>query len=160
VYLYDGWQNRKVHIRRSVVDQQIGELKTVGSKRPLPIAEQVVEALRSWRESASYSGDEQWVFASEYHVGKAPLWPNTVLVRHIKPAAERAGISKRVGWHTFRHTFATLLESSGAGLKTLQELMRHSTPNVSLGVYARAIDDNKRNAQEKVVEMFKLNATA
>jgi len=32
-----------------------------------------------------------------------------VLKRYLQPAAERAGIAKRVGWHTFRHTFSTLL---------------------------------------------------
>jgi integrase len=154
------FENRKVHIRRSVVDQQIGEPKTVGSKRPLPIPEQVVDALRSWRESAPYRKDEHWVFASDFHIGKTPLWPNTVLVRHIKPAAERAGITKSIGWHTFRRTFATLLESSGAGLKTLQELMRHSTPTVTLGIYAQAITEDKRTAQEKVTELFRLQATA
>jgi integrase len=152
--------HRKVRIVRSIVDQVEGEPKTVGSKRPLPIPEQVVASLQEWRKAAQYNGGNDWVFASNYHLGKTPLWPNTVLVRHIKPAAKRAGITKKIGWHTFRHTLATLLESSGAGLKTLQELMRHSTPTVTLGVYAQAVTSDKRLAQDKVIEMFKLGATA
>lgn len=152
--------DQKIRIIRSIVDQVEGEPKTLGSKRPLPIPEQVAASLIAWREKAEYKGDGDWVFASDYHLGKTPLWPNTVLVRHIKPASERAGITKNIGWHTFRRTFATLLESSGAGLKTLQELMRHSTPTVTLGIYAQAVTEDKRNAQDKVVELYKLPRTA
>jgi integrase len=152
--------NQKVRIVRSIVDQVEGEPKTLGSKRPLPIPEQVAASLIAWRKNAEYKGDSDWVFASDYHLGKAPLWPNTVLVRHIKSGARRAGITKNIGWHTFRRTFATLLESSGAGLKTLQELMRHSTPTVSLGLYAQAVTEDKRNAQDKVAELYKLPQTA
>ncbi|HEX3374540.1 MAG TPA: tyrosine-type recombinase/integrase [Edaphobacter sp.] len=154
------FEKRKVHIVRSIVDQVAGEPKTVGSKRPLPIPEQVAASLQEWRKAAEYNGDDDWVFASDHHLGKTPLWPNTVLVRHIKPAAERAEITKNIGWHTFRRTFATLLESSGAGLKTLQELMRHSTPTVTLGLYVQGVTQDKRNAQDKVTKLFKLPASA
>jgi integrase len=45
--------------------------------------------------------------------------------RHVLPAATRAGISKKIGWRSFRRTLATLLQSSGASVKTTQELIRH-----------------------------------
>jgi site-specific recombinase XerD len=58
-----------------------------------------------------------------------------VLKRHVLPAAERAGIVKHIGWHSFRRTLATLLQSSGASVKTTQELLWHSSPAMTLGIY-------------------------
>jgi hypothetical protein len=40
-------------------------------------------------------------------------------------------------------------------VKTTQTLMRHSNPNVTLGLYAQAIDTRKRRAQKKVVQMIR-----
>ena len=41
---------------------------------------------------------------------------------HIQPVVERLGITKRVSWHTFRRTFATLLKANGEDIKVVQEL--------------------------------------
>lgn len=43
------------------------------------------------------------------------------------PVARKLGINKRIGWHTFRHTYSTVLRSAGAELKIMQERLRHST---------------------------------
>jgi integrase len=79
---------------------------------------------------------------------------NALLVKHIQPAALMAGISKVIGWHTFRRSFATLLQSSGATVKTTQELMRHSTPVMTLGTYAQAVTSDKREAQDIIAAMI------
>jgi integrase len=146
--------NAKVRIVRSIVDQVAGEPKTAGSKRDLPLPLVVVEALEAWRLVTRYRGDNDWVFASDYHLGNKPFWPNTVLVRHVKPAAERAGITKQIGWHSFRRTLATLLDSSGASVKTTQELMRHASPVMTLGTYAQAVTADKRQAQDRISALF------
>jgi len=36
-------------------------------------------------------------------------------------------ISKRIGWHTFRHSYATLLKANDEGVKTEQESLRHAS---------------------------------
>jgi integrase len=77
-----------------------------------------------------------------------------VLKRHVLPAAERAGITKRLGWHSFRRTLATLLQSSGASVKTTQELLRHSSPVMTMGTYAKAVTADKRNAQDTIAALF------
>jgi hypothetical protein len=45
----------------------------------------------------------------------------------IQPAAQRAGIGKRIGWHTFRHSYSSLLVGIGENVKVVQELMRHAS---------------------------------
>jgi hypothetical protein len=48
-----------------------------------------------------------------------------------------------------------LLIGNEEDVKTTQTLMRHSNPNVTLALYAQAIDSRKRRAQNKVVEMIR-----
>ena len=77
-----------------------------------------------------------------------------MLTRQVRPAALDAGIIKTIGWHTFRRSFATLLQSSGATVKTTQELMRHSSPIMTFGTYAQAVTSDKREAQDRIAAMI------
>jgi site-specific recombinase XerD len=64
------------------------------------------------------------------------------------------GIHKKIGWHTFRHSFGTLLKANGEDVKTVQELLRHANSRITLDVYTQAVNSNKRAAQSKVVKMM------
>jgi integrase len=97
------------------------------------------------------------VFASLQKRGKGPYWGQQLLRHHIRPAAQRLGIAKRIGWHTFRRTYSTLLRATGAELKVMQELMRHSTIRVTLDTYTQAVTTEKRAAQTAVVSLFVTN---
>jgi integrase len=127
------FDNSVIHVRRSLVEQIAGEPKIAGSKRPLPMSAEIFKAQEQWPEFTPYAEPDHWVFASKASKGEQPYWANTLLARHIRPAALDAGITKTIGWHTFSRTFATLLHSSGASVKTTQELMRHATPVMTLG---------------------------
>jgi site-specific recombinase XerD len=76
------------------------------------------------------------------------------MMRHTKPVARKAGIKKNIGWHTFRHSFGTLLKANGEDVKTVQELLRHANSRITLDVYTQAVTSHKRAAQSKVVEMM------
>ncbi len=48
------------------------------------------------------------------------------LQKAVKTAVDKAGITKRVSCHTFRHSFATHLLENGVNIRVVQELMGHA----------------------------------
>jgi integrase len=148
-------ERSQLRIVRSVVNGIEGDVKTAGSKRLLPIDEDAAAALAAWRRKSRFSSDADWVFTSPTSLGRKPYAPKTQLDRHVIPAAQRAKITKTIGWHTFRRTYATLLQARGANMKVTQELMRHASPVMTMGTYAQAITEDKRAAQASVASLFK-----
>ncbi|MHB1744405.1 MAG: tyrosine-type recombinase/integrase, partial [Acidobacteriaceae bacterium] len=66
----------------------------------------------------------------------------------IRPALQRIGVTKQVGFHTFRHSLATLLGELEVNIKTTQELLRHANPNITMRIYQQAVSKQKRAAQK------------
>ena len=110
--------------------------------------------LLAWKRDRSYSQSDDWVFASPRTKGKNPYWPDVILSRIVRPVATRAGIQKHVGWHTFRHSFSTILIGNGKNVKVVQELMRHSNCRCTLEIYSQARIQAKRDAQHRVIQMI------
>jgi integrase len=61
--------------------------------------------------------------------------------RVLKPAGRRAGVPW-VGFHTFRHTCATMLFRSGANAVAVQKHMGHHSPAFTLSTYVHFLDDD------------------
>lgn len=59
--------------------------------------------------------------------------------------AKKAEIEKKIGWHTARHTFATLTLENGADFFTVSKLLGHTKTTVT-AVYTKATDKLKREA--------------
>jgi integrase len=144
-----------IDLKCAVVHRQLGEMKTEASQKPVPMGGALAAALQEWSTQSVYRLADDWVFASPKMHGKQPHWPETLLKCYVQPAAKRLGITKQIGWHSFRRTFATLLKGSGEDVKTVQELMRHANSKLTLDVYAQALTPAKRAAHLKVVEMIR-----
>jgi len=149
-----GFENLELNVTRSIWHQVIGDCKTEASAKPVPLDAYMAEDLRRWRRQSVYAQDDDYVFASETMKGKQPYWPDNLMKRHIRPVAKANRIHKRIGWHTFRHTFGTLLKANGEDVKTVQELLRHANSRITLEVYTQAVTSHKRAAQSKVVKMM------
>jgi len=94
--------------------------------------------------------DTDFIFAGP--TGK-PRWPGGLLTDHLKPAAAKAGIGN-IGWHTFRHTYSTLLHALGTTPAVQKELLRHADIQTTLNVYTQAISAEKREAASKVADVL------
>jgi len=66
---------------------------------------------------------------------------------------DAAGKYASVGWHTFRHTYRSWLDDTGAPVGVQQKLMRHAQVSTTMNVYGNALMGAKREANSKVVKM-------
>ena len=64
---------------------------------------------------------------------------------------EAAGKYDGIGWHTFRHTYRSWLDDTGAPMGVQQKLMRHAQISTTMNVYGNALMEAKREANTKVV---------
>ncbi len=144
----------EISLNRGVVHQVIGDLKTEASRKPLPLDPDLAQSLLAWRRMSPFDREHDWVFASPALRGKQPYWPENLLRRHIRPAAKRCGINTPIGWHTFRHSYATHLKANGEDVKVVQESLRHANSRITLDTYTQALTPAKREAQTKVVRMI------
>jgi integrase len=71
--------------------------------------------------------------------------------RCMRKRWEAAGKYDGIGWHTFRHTYRSWLDDTGAPVGVQQKLMRHSQISTTMNVYGNALMEAKREANTKVV---------
>lgn len=147
----------ELRLTRGIVRQHLGKMKTEESSKPVPMEAVLADVLTNWRGQCAYNQSEDYIFASVKKHGTQPLWPNSVMEKHILPAAIRAKVQKRLGWHTLRHTFGTLLNANGADMKTIQSLMRHANVSVTMDRYVQAVTPAKREAQRAIVGLLDPN---
>lgn len=81
---------------------------------------------------AGHSLEWQWLFSSPAlstdNLGNVTHHHRHIssVQRAVRNAVDAAGISKRAGCHTFRHTFATELLKQGNDIRTVQDLLGHA----------------------------------
>ena len=77
--------------------------------------------------------DSRWGPASRFHLHES------VVQRAVAQAARKAGVTKRVGCHTFRHSFATHLLEGEYDIRTVQELLGHKDVSTTM-VYTHVLN--------------------
>jgi len=146
------WDDLTLLVRRGIVDTVVSDVKTEYSRAGMPLDPALAEVLLNWQRTTEFNKPEDWIFASPFKASTMPWQPWRVQQRHIAPAAVRCGIG-HIGWHTFRHTFRSLLDETGAPLKVQQELMRHADIRTTMNIYGKAMEKSKREAHGKVVRL-------
>src|ERR1035437_6958940 len=136
---------------RAIVDAHIGALKTEASGKAVPMALELASALLDWRGTCPYNQDSDFVFGSPEMNGTQPYWPDSMLRKVIRPAAVRAGITKHIGWHSFRRSLATLLQANGVSVKATQDALRHASSRLTLELYAQSVPEDQRTAQAGIL---------
>lgn len=72
----------------------------------------------------------------------------------VKRWGKRAGISKRISFHTARHTFATLGLTHGVDIYTMSKLLGHRDLS-STQIYAKIVDEKKKKAVELIPTLIR-----
>lgn len=76
---------------------------------------------------------------------KYSAYENKYLYQWIKDA----GITKKITFHSFRHTFACLQLANGTDIYTLSKMLGHRELKTTQ-IYAKVIDQTKRTAADKI----------
>jgi integron integrase len=92
----------------------------------------------------------EWIWQFVFPSGNISKDPRSGVVRRhhlhesglqkaLKQAVRQAGIQKKVGCHTFRHSFATHLLQNGYDIRTVQELLGHKDVKTTM-IYTHVLN--------------------
>lgn len=152
---------RIVHVRRRFYDGRVGPPKSKYGRRRLRLPADLAKALWTYRGAA---GDTELVFVSlDGRRQDAPptrgarISPSNLMRRVLKPAAVEAGLGvwvpdpddgrklraeSWVGFHTFRHSCATILFRRGWNAVQVQRWLGHHKPSFTLDTYVHLLDED------------------
>jgi integrase len=124
----------EVCIRRALVKGHIGPPKTRRGRRDVHLSRPLAEKVRTHLEANPGESTDLFFTAD----GGGPLDPDNLRRRMLKPLVEEAG-APWAGFHTFRHTFASLHLSEGTNLVALSRALGHHSPAFTLSRYTHLL---------------------
>jgi integrase len=126
-------QRWRVSNRAGGLRGELGPVKSRHGRRNVPLAHDLVEQFQ-----ALHIAPDEPVFPSR---AGTRLSKDNVRNRHIRPAAEEAG-APWCGWHTLRHTCASVLFAEGRNVVQVQRWLGHHAPSFTIDTYIHLLDDD------------------
>lgn len=146
-------QRRRLHVRRSVRDGKPTPLKTRHSARIIPMDDELLRQLRTWR-LASPKGDLDLVFPADTGGYYSP----SVLVKRFQALLSRCGFERPeladFRWHDLRHCFVSHALAAGLPLFEVSRLAGHSSPTVTGTVYAHFLPDREDSVRTALSTLY------
>ncbi len=157
------FEKRVLYVRRTVTwIAEFGyvesEPKTKASRRKIALPGVVIEALKEHQErqkQARIEAGDKWqeqgivfcnIYGGFFNPGHA--W------YLFKKLLRKAGLPD-VRLHDLRHSVATVLIAAKVDLKTVQELLGHSSIAVTADIYAHVVPEMQQAIVEKMDDLFK-----
>lgn len=118
-----------VNLKISCLYLDIGFIKVIGKgdkERLVPIGSDAVKYIQLYRNTVRnkypvVAGQEDILFLNR----RGRKLTRVMIFLILQELVKKAGISKQVSPHTFRHSFATHLVEGGANLRAVQEMLGH-----------------------------------
>lgn len=123
----------------------VGTPKSLKSRRKIPLPKFLQDALMDYKEKCP---DENFFLFSGTEDPPDPR----VYEKLFKNVLKSAGVKERK-FHTTRHTFATRALEVGVDIKTLSEILGHSSVTITLNIYAHSLMEQKMIAMDKLNNM-------
>jgi integrase len=126
-----------VRVRRAIVKAEVKPPKSRHGKRDIPLDAALCRELRALRSGSEFNSEDDLVFPAQ---NGSPLRQENVRRRVLRIAAEEAGVPW-IGFHSFRHTCASLLFANGRNVKQVQRWLGHHSPAFTLDTYIHLLSD-------------------
>ena len=82
------------------------------------------------------------------------------MTRAYKRALNAAGLPETTKFHQLRHGTATMMLGAGEAVTTVSEYLGHSSPAVTMAIYAHVVPGATRRAAERLAETIKKSRTS
>ena len=120
-----------VSLKLSCLYFDVGFVRIIGKgdkERLVPVGAPAIKYINIYRQNirvhlAVMPGNEDILFLNR----RGRKLTRVMIFMIIKHAAKKAGITKNISPHTFRHSFATHLVEGGADLRAVQEMLGHES---------------------------------
>lgn len=124
--------------------------KSRRSFRTIPMINGLVQKLREYYLSlpASRKTPDDFVFNRPQLDGNRYIEPR-LFEKYFQQIMRRAGI-KNANFHALRHTFATRCVELNMDVKSLSEVLGHSTVSITLNKYVHSFMEQKRKSMSKL----------
>jgi integrase/recombinase XerD len=120
-----------VNLKISCLYLDIGFIRVIGKgdkERLVPIGSDAVKHIKIYKDNIRVHNAPQKDFEDILFLNKFGKSLSRVMIFYIiKDLAKKAGITKNISPHTFRHSFATHLVEGGADLRAVQEMLGHES---------------------------------
>lgn len=146
-------QRPAVRVRRGIVRGEPSPPKSRYSKREVPLEPKLARELRKLRMARGWPEEDVLVFQS---AAGGPLDYSNTRRRILQPAARTAG-APWAGFHTFRHTLASILFARGANAVQVQRWLGHHSPAFTLATYVHLLDNDLGEPLDLGVELRHAN---
>jgi len=145
------WLGSRLSVRRGIVEQIVGDVKTEGSARTFNLTSELLERLKTCKQRSDFSDAEDWIFASPLKLGRLP-YSYTGVWRELERATGVAKIG-HLGTHAFRHTHRSWLDAVGTSVAVQQKMMRHTDIRTTMNIYGDVVTDEMTTAGIKVAQL-------
>ena len=155
--------NKQINVKRTYNHDRFFEPKTKQSIRKVDMSPLLVKELAQWKLQGAITQQDQSTEAKLEATPEAnpeenefkdlifksaagtPISCYNMVRRHYVPALKKAEVPY-IKFHALRHTYASLLIDQKENIKYIQNQLGHSTPNITLAVYAHLMRGENQEA--------------
>lgn len=153
-------EDKTKDVNRSKYENIVKVPKTRSSIRKIPINENVIHVLKSHKKRIEQmitdEGIKEYTANLVFPSEKGTFLDPHNITRKWNLIQKKAGINERKTFHGLRHSYATFLLLKNTDIKTIQELLGHSSISTTLDVYSHTSAASKKSAASKLNYLFEI----